>query len=326
MSAITALQTLRAVNSSMSVVQQQASSGLRVSDASDDAAYWSVATAMRSDSLALSSAQDALGLGAAKADTAYAGVSAVVDLMKEFKARLVIATEDGVDRTKVDLELSQLRGQMRSVVENSSFSGENWLHLTDENWQDWIEPKEVVSGVVRNRQGDISLTSVDFGKGLSNVTGVDDLSVLIDDTAGANTGESGLLTSDQVAIGLGLQQAYVVMHTKGAAHNSMGIEIALTATTTATEVSDMIEVVEVVLAQTIRLASQLGSLSSRIDLQTAFSDKLSDSIDQGIGRLVDAEMSETSTRLKALQTQQQLATQALSIANSSSGTLLQLFR
>jgi flagellin len=88
----------------------------------------------------------------------------------------------------------------------------------------------------------------------------------------------------------------------------------------------MIEVVEGVLSQTIRLASQLGSLSARIDLQTAFSSRLGDSIDQGIGRLVDADMSQSSSRLKALQTQQQLAAQALSIANGSTSNLLQLFR
>ncbi|MGP4667681.1 flagellin, partial [Agrobacterium pusense] len=46
----------------------------------------------------------------------------------------------------------------------------------------------------------------------------------------------------------------------------------------------------------------------------------------GIGRLVDAEMNEESTKLKALQTQQQLAVQALSIANNDSQSILSLFR
>ena len=49
-------------------------------------------------------------------------------------------------------------------------------------------------------------------------------------------------------------------------------------------------------------------------------------IDKGIGRLVDADMNEESTRLKALQTQQQLGIQSLSIANSSAENILQLFR
>ena len=53
---------------------------------------------------------------------------------------------------------------------------------------------------------------------------------------------------------------------------------------------------------------------------------LMDVIDKGVGRLVDADMNEESTRLKALQTQQQLGIQALSIANSNSQNILSLFR
>ena len=63
-----------------------------------------------------------------------------------------------------------------------------------------------------------------------------------------------------------------------------------------------------------------------VDLQEEFVSKLTESIDKGVGRLVDADMNEESTRLKALQTQQQLAIQSLSIANSSSQNILSLFR
>lgn len=64
----------------------------------------------------------------------------------------------------------------------------------------------------------------------------------------------------------------------------------------------------------------------RIGLQEDFISKLTDSIDSGIGRPVDADMNEESTRLKALQTQQQLGIQSLSIANTSSENILSLFR
>src|SRR5690606_17667193 len=73
-------------------------------------------------------------------------------------------------------------------------------------------------------------------------------------------------------------------------------------------------------------ASSLGSIQSRIDMQEDFVATLIDVIDKGIGRLVDADMNEESTRLKALQTQQQLGIQSLSIANSSAENILQLFR
>ena len=51
-----------------------------------------------------------------------------------------------------------------------------------------------------------------------------------------------------------------------------------------------------------------------------------DAIDRGVGQLVDADMNEESTRLQALQVQQQLGIQALRIANSSSQSILSLFR
>ncbi|WP_440531318.1 flagellin [Shinella sumterensis] len=61
-------------------------------------------------------------------------------------------------------------------------------------------------------------------------------------------------------------------------------------------------------------------------MQTAFARTLVDAVDKGIGRLVDADMNEASTRLKALQTQEQLAIQSLSIANTSAENIMQLFR
>jgi flagellin len=51
-----------------------------------------------------------------------------------------------------------------------------------------------------------------------------------------------------------------------------------------------------------------------------------DAISRGVGQLVDADMNEESTRLQALQVKQQLGVQALSIANASSQSILQLFR
>ena len=63
-SAMTALQSLSSTNRNLDVTQSRISTGLRVSTASDNAAYWSIATTMRSDNKALSTVQDTLGLGA----------------------------------------------------------------------------------------------------------------------------------------------------------------------------------------------------------------------------------------------------------------------
>jgi flagellin len=72
--------------------------------------------------------------------------------------------------------------------------------------------------------------------------------------------------------------------------------------------------------------SGLGSSSRRIDDQLVFTSKLTDTIESGIGNLVDADLAKESASLQALQVKQQLGVQALSIANQAPQTLLSLFR
>jgi len=72
--------------------------------------------------------------------------------------------------------------------------------------------------------------------------------------------------------------------------------------------------------------SKLGSGAKRIELQREFIDKLSDSIEVGIGNLVDADLARESAQLQALQVRQQLGLQALSIANQAPGAVLALFQ
>lgn len=83
---------------------------------------------------------------------------------------------------------------------------------------------------------------------------------------------------------------------------------------------------ETFLQTAINGAAALGASASRIDDQSEFVGKLTDAMKAGIGALVDTDMEEASARLQALQTQQQLGVQALSIANQAPQTILQLFR
>ena len=76
----------------------------------------------------------------------------------------------------------------------------------------------------------------------------------------------------------------------------------------------------------IDAASTFGSVQTRVDIQRDFVTKLTDSMKVGIGAMIDADMEEASARLQALQVQQQLSTQALSIANQQPQSLLALFR
>jgi flagellin len=396
-SAMAALQTLRSISSNMQETQAHVSSGLRVGSASDNAAYWSIATTMRSDNMALSAVQDALGLGAAKVDTAYAGMESAIEVVKEIKAKLVAATEDGVDKAKIQEEITQLKDQLTSIAEAASFSGENWLQSDLSG----SITKSVVASFVRDSSGSVSVKKVDYALTTNNVlfdtsgnnTGILDkvydvsqksvtVSVNTDGvtsqetvaaygideliaagatfttntvngvttqlaeataTAGAvNTGEFFVQVNEDTWVkaidvtGTG-QEA---LHDEGGVY--YGVDTAndpATSIAAPTSIADidivgisstaldaLIAGVDEALTDMTSAAADLGSLAMRIDLQSDFVNKLSDSIDSGVGRLVDADMNEESTRLKALQTQQQLAIQSLSIANSASESILTLFR
>jgi flagellin len=91
-------------------------------------------------------------------------------------------------------------------------------------------------------------------------------------------------------------------------------------------IANYLQVVDDALTDLTDASSTMGSVSSRIATQQTFVKALIDSNTSAIGTLVDANMEEESTKLKALQTQQQLAIQSLSIANSSSQNILALFR
>jgi flagellin len=83
--------------------------------------------------------------------------------------------------------------------------------------------------------------------------------------------------------------------------------------------------IEGMIQSSIDAAASLGSIEKRLNIQSEFLSKLSDSLTSGIGTLVDADITSASARLQALQVQQQLGTQALSIANQQPQMLMRLF-
>lgn len=173
-SAIAALQTLRIISGALEKTQAEVSSGLRVARASDDAAYWSISTTMKSDASSMSAAQDAMAFGAAKIDTVYAGIEATIGVVDAFKAKIVAAMESGVDRTKIQGELEQLKQQAVSIATTASFSGQNWLNTNIADIYDQSNSgTTLTTGFVR--QGSsvrVTTTDVDLaGLSLFNTTG-----------------------------------------------------------------------------------------------------------------------------------------------------------
>ncbi|OKP81231.1 flagellin [Ensifer adhaerens] len=305
-SAMGALATLRSINSSMETTQERISSGLRVGTAADNAAYWSIATTMRSDNKALSAVQDALGLGAAKTDVASSAMENSKDVVDEIKKKLVTASEPGVDKSKIQKEIKELQNQLLSIAKSASFSGENWV-FTDPN--NAAGTKSVVGSFNRDAKGNVSLTTLQYDTNKSSLIEMNASGAFV-------TTGTGLLSSN-------------ISYT-----DTTGATVALTFSVMTLDITNMtggalsqaLSGVDSILTQMTDAAADLGALNSRIDLQKGFVENLSDSIEKGVGRLVDADMNEESTRLKALQTQQQLGIQALTIANTNSQNILSLFR
>jgi flagellin len=105
--------------------------------------------------------------------------------------------------------------------------------------------------------------------------------------------------------------------------------IGLTATAsfnTATQAATLLGTVNTAITGSASKIAKLGTGSRSLESALNFVSKLQDTIDTGVGNLVDADLAKESARLQALQTRQQLGIQALAIANSSSSSLLGLFR
>ena len=147
-SAMTALQTLRSVNAIMRPPRTASPPASGLSTASDNAAYWSIATTMRSDNMALSAVQDALGLGAATIDTMYTGLNGTVSVVSQIKAKLVAARTPGVDRAKIQSEITELQKQLKNTADSAVFNGENWISV-DSTSASYNATKSVVSSFSR---------------------------------------------------------------------------------------------------------------------------------------------------------------------------------
>jgi flagellin len=99
-----------------------------------------------------------------------------------------------------------------------------------------------------------------------------------------------------------------------------GLDLA-TAAGAATEIAD----IETAIAELSTALGSLGAGAKALGLQDRILTRVSDALEISIGNLVDADLARESSRLQALQVQQQLAIQVLSIANAAPNSILALF-
>jgi len=288
--AMTALQSLTATNKALTETQNRISTGFRVADASDNAA--------------MSTVQDALGLGAATVDVAYTGINSAIKVVDQIKSKLVAARQPGVDRGKIQSEITELQSQLRGVAESASFSGENWLSV-DSGAATYNASKSIVASFSRTG-GAVSIGTIDIDVGGTKLFDAADQSGILDV---ADTTTNG-----------------GVDYSVAGSTDALNISALTDSDDDLADLEQMIGYVDSAISSMTDSATALGAAKARIGIQQDFVKGLMDAIGRGVGQLVDADMNEESTKLQALQVKQQLGVQALSIANSSSQTILSLFR
>lgn len=303
-SAMTALQSLQVTNKELLKTQGRISSGYRVGAAEDNAAYWSIATTMRSDNKSLSTVRDALGLGSATVDVAYTAVSSSLDVVSEIKSKLVAAREPGVDRKLIQKEVSELQNQLVSIASSATFSNQNWLSVNSST-PNYNATRSIVASFSRGGDGSVSIQTISVETSAT---------ALFDASASA----AGILD--------GLRDSSGALASTGFSVASLDISALTDSPTDLATIESYIAGASMAVTEMTDAATTLGTTKQRIGLQMNLVNSLIGAIDRGIGILVDADMNEESTRLQAQQVQQQLGTQSLSTANGASQSILSLFR
>ena len=269
-SAMTALSTLRNINSNLSDTQNRISTGLSISSGKDNAAYFSISKTMSGDSGMFKAIDESLTLQKNAVSTARLGAETVVDIAQEFAERVAFAQGGTAEvRADVQSELDELVARIQTTIDQSRFNGTDYVNGTSVT--------SVVTGISRGSGGTVSTTTMTFTQ--------QDL---------------------------------------GAIHSALNA-IDLTTLATTTAMATYLTTAETQLSNAVAAATAFGIAEKSIETQKEFLSELTDRLDSGIGSMIDANMEEEAARLQALQVQQQLATQSLSIANSSPQNILSLF-
>ncbi len=159
--AMTALTTLKNINQKPRHTSNRVSTGQRVSAASDNAAYWSIATTVRTDNASLGAVKDSLGLGSSSVDTAYNGLNSIISDLQNMRAKLQTAMTPGVDRSKVQTEIAAIQSKMKATADSSNSSGQNWLSVNSSASNSaYLATQNVVGGFSRTASGTITFSQI----------------------------------------------------------------------------------------------------------------------------------------------------------------------
>ncbi len=288
-SALTALQALNMTQNNLQTTESQVSTGLKISTAADNAAYWSIGTKMTSQNSALGAVSDALNESGSLLSTMTTALNSTITIMTAIKNDLIAAEQPGADAASIQTDISAQQQALISIGASATFNGQNFL--------------DVASG---------STGTVGLVAAYSAASGVSTIAI--------NTANTQLFNTASTAATQGILGA------SGSNYTTASILTLSVTSATTGDIQKMLLDVESAVTKITTASSTLGATTTNVNNQSTFITALSDSLTTGVSSLIDADMNEASTRLSALQVQQQLGIQALSIANSNTQLILKLFQ
>jgi flagellin len=290
--AMVALQNLADTQTQLGIVQNRINTGLKVASAKDNGAIWAIAQTEKAQATSLDAVTNSLNNGKSVLDTTIQAGSQMTDILNQMRAKALAASDAGLDdasRTQYQNEFVKLGQSYANVIASAGFNGVNLIDASSGS-----------ISAIGSADGAIKITSAH--KAL-NVLDNGILGTILSGTAGTVVGPSTVASPDAVT---GVATAWA---------DGTGVAAAAALTQ-----------MDVAIKSVTQSLSGFGVDSKAIDNQLNLVSKLQDSLNTGIGNLVDANLAQESASLQSLQTKQQLGVQALSIANQSTGILLGLFR
>ena len=305
-SAMNALATLRSVNSNLGETQNRISTGLKVSSGKDNAAYFAISETMKGDSGMTKAVNESLTLTKNSVASARLGAEQFTDLAAEFRDKVAFAQENKGGLDEIEADLTRLVADMAAIMSQSTFNGDDLVNAAQEDGAGAAATPLAIDGTGAITTASTSAAAADR----SVITGISR------DSAGA------LQTTTITVSPVDLNAEYE----KFAAISTSFAARAGDATNGDTYLAATLAMADDAAQNSVDAATSLGQSEKSIERQQEFLTKLSDNLDAGVGAMVDANMEEEAARLQALQVQQQLASQSLSIANQAPQNILSLFR
>lgn len=308
--AMVALQTLKGINSNLESTQNQISTGKEVSNAKDNAAIWSISKVMESDVEGFKAISSSLNIGEGTVSVAREAAEQTTDLLKNIQEKIIAAQDGTLDRDTLQKDIVALRDQITSVSDTAQFNGVNLV-----NGSATTEISPAVAG-------DPNATPPVEAQ--AAVTGMSVISSLDRSAEGVQATRIGVAAVDLSTDAI--QGTYSTTDEATGAVTETVISLDAIDVTTDEGAQQALSAISGMITQATEAGASFGSAQNRLEMQNEFISNLADTLTSGIGSMVDADMEEASARLKALQTQQQLGVQSLSIANQAPGAIMSLFR